>query len=173
MKLKVNQTKSGTAYISRDIKFLGFGFYFNRTNNTFRATVHPKTKKRLRDELREVLARNRKSSIEEIKKTLRLKLTGWFNYYKMADFVKWANELDSWIRRRIRQLLWKTWKKVNTRYRALMKLGISQEMAWTWANTRKGYWRVANSHILACSLRNDFLKSHGWTWLGLLRVKIG
>jgi RNA-directed DNA polymerase len=173
MKLKVNQTKSGTAYLARGIKFLGFGFYRNTKNRTFRATVHPKTKVRLQDALREILARSRKTSIEEVKKALRLKLTGWYNYFKMADFVFWANSLDEWMRRRIRQLLWKTWKKVSTRHRALMKLGISQEMAWTWANTRKGYWHVANSHILACSLRNDFLKSHGWTWLGLLRVKIG
>lgn len=56
------------------------------------------------------------------------------------------------------------------RYAALRKLGCTHGQAIQWANTRKSYWRIANSHILAISLNNDFLKTQGWSWLGLTRV---
>ena len=168
MKLKVNETKTTVSYITRSVKFLGHGFY--KTKVGFFPTVHPKSKERLKNALREVLSRNRKKSIEDVKETLRKKLRGWCEYFKFAKYEKRSKETDEWIRRRIRQLLWKTWKRVRTRYSALRKLGCMHELALQWANTRKGYWRIANSPILAMTLNNDFLKNHGWCWLGLTRV---
>ena len=79
-------------------------------------------------------------------------ITGWVNYFRIADMKKVAKELDEWIRRRIRMCYWKQWKKIRTRYDNLVKLGIEKCKAWEYANTRKGYWRIANSHILATIL---------------------
>lgn len=98
------------------------------------------------------------------------KLRGWCEYFKFARYETWSKATDEWIRRRIRQLLWKTWKRIRTRYAALRKLGCTHELAIQWANTRKSYWRIAHSHILSTTLSNDFLKSRGWCWLGLTRV---
>ena len=168
MKLKVNETKTTVSYIALGVKFLGHGFY--KTKDGFFPTVHPKSKERLKNALREILARNRKKSIEEVKETLWKKLRGWCKYFKFAKYEKWARPTDEWIRRRIRQLLWKTWKRVRTRYAALRKLGCSHFRALQWANTRKSYWHIANSWILSTTLNNDFLKNHGWCWLGLARV---
>lgn len=168
MKLKVNETKTTVSYIALGVKFLGHGFY--KTKDGFFPTVHPKSKERLKNALREILARNRKKSIEEVKETLWKKLRGWCEYFKFAKYEKWARPTDEWIRRRIRQLLWKTWKRVRTRYAALRKLGCSHFRALQWANTRKSYWHIANSWILSTTLNNDFLKNHGWCWLGLARV---
>ena len=167
MLLKVNQAKSGVSYITYGVKFLGFGFYWNTKIKRIVPSVHRKSKVSFVNEVREVLSRNRKGSIEHIKKELREKLVGWNAYFKWASYDTWLKPTDQWIRRRIRQLLWKCWKKVRTRYKALRKLGCPHETALMWANSRKAYWHIANSQILATTLTNDFLKSKGWTWLAL------
>jgi len=56
---------------------------------------------------------------------------------------------------------WKQWKKINTKFNNLQKLGISKHKAWEFANTRKGYWRISNSPILATSITNVRLKKAG------------
>ena len=68
--------------------------------------------------------------------------------------------------RRIRQIYWKQWKKVRTKFAALRELGADDRVAWEWANTRKLYWHTANSWILSTSLTNDRLRNLGWTCLG-------
>ena len=167
MLLKVNQAKSGVSYITHGVKFLGFGFYWNTKIKRIVPSVHWKSKVSFINEVREVLSRNRKGSIEHIKKELREKLVGWNAYFKWASYETWLKPTDQWIRRRIRQLLWKCWKKVRTRHKALRKLGCPHETALMWANSRKACWHIANSQILATTLTNDFLKSKGWTWLAL------
>ena len=168
MKLKVNRDKSGVAHLTQGVKFLGYGFYRSRKLERYIPTVHAKSKRRLADSLRLILARNRRGSLEDVKESLRTKLTGWAAYFKWAHFQNWARELDKWIRRRIRQLLWRTWKKVRTRYRALRRLGCEHRTAMMWANTRKGSWRIAKSQVLAATLKDDFLKAHDWVWLSLV-----
>lgn len=81
----------------------------------------------------------------------------------MKQFVK---ETDEWLRRRIRQIYWKQWKKTRTKYAALQKLGVSKGKAWEWANTRQSYWHIANSWILATTLTNATLHKLGWMCLG-------
>lgn len=168
MKLKNNETKTTVSHITRGVKFLGHGFY--KTKDGYFPTVHPKSKERLKNALREILSRNRKQSIPVVKEMLNKKLRGWCEYFKFAKYEKWSKATDEWIRRRIRQLLWKTWKLVRTKYAALRKLGCTHERAVQWANTRKSYWHIANSYILATTLNNDFLKTQGWSWHGLTRV---
>ena len=77
----------------------------------------------------------------------------------MESKIKGLNE---WIRRRIRQIYWKQWKKNKTKHDNLVKLGIGSETAWMWANSRKGYWRISCSQILAMSLTNEYLASVGY-----------
>lgn len=123
MKLKVNETKTTVSHITRGVKFLGHGFY--KTKDGYFPTVHPKSKERLKNALREILSRNRKQSIPVVKEMLNKKLRGWCEYFKFAKYEMWSKATDEWIRRRIRQLLWKTWKLVRTKYAALRKLGCT------------------------------------------------
>ena len=81
----------------------------------------------------------------------------------MAIFVR---STDEWLRRRIRQIYWKQWKKVRTMFAELRKLGLDDKVTWKWANTRKSYWHTANSWILSTSLTNGRLRELGWTCLG-------
>ena len=77
----------------------------------------------------------------------------------MKEFLK---KTDAWLRRRIRMIYWKRWKRVRTKYRNLQKLGIEKYKAWEWANTRKSYWHTANSFILSRTLTNERMKSRGY-----------
>ncbi len=71
--------------------------------------------------------------------------------------------LDEWLRSCIRMAAWKRWKKIRTSFENLKKFGVSEEQAWMWANTGKGYWRTAHSPILTKSLSNERFK-----WIGYL-----
>ncbi|MCF7756074.1 hypothetical protein KQ941_16670 [Paenibacillus xylanexedens] len=69
---------------------------------------------------------------------------------------------DEWMRRRIRMIYWKQWKRVKTKFKMLQTLGIQKQKAWEYANTRKSYWRTSNSPILSKSLGNNTIKSLGF-----------
>ena len=96
---------------------------------------------------------------------LKLKqlIKGWVNYFRIADMKSLVRELDEWTRRRLRMCIWKQWKKVRTRFRNLMELGLDRQEAWMFANTRKSYWRIANSPILSRTITNERLKKRGYT----------
>jgi hypothetical protein len=84
------------------------------------------------------------------------------NYFKLADAKNLIQGLDEWIRSRIRMVTWKRWKKISTRFKNLKRLGIKEEQARMWANTRKGYWRTAHSPILLRALSNERFKRAGY-----------
>ena len=92
---------------------------------------------------------------------LNLFLTGWINYYAIAEMKTFIDDITSWIRRKIRVYIWKQWKKVKTRHKNLQKLGIDKQKAWEWSNTRKGLWRISNSPILSRTLTNDYIGKLG------------
>lgn len=92
---------------------------------------------------------------------LKQVIVGWVNYFGIADMKGLARSLDSWLRRRIRMCYWKQWKKIKTRNDNLVALGVPGYKAWEYANTRKSYWRIAGSPILAKSLTNEYLKKLG------------
>ncbi|MDW7674476.1 MAG: group II intron reverse transcriptase/maturase, partial [Bacillota bacterium] len=73
-----------------------------------------------------------------------------------------VNKLDEWTRRRIRMCYWKQWKKVKTKFLNLKEMGIDEPKAWEFANTRKGYWRISNSPILARTFTNKVLNKSGY-----------
>jgi hypothetical protein len=70
--------------------------------------------------------------------------------------------MNEWIRRRIRQIFWKQWKKPSARFENLKRLGIPKRKAKEWAYSRLGYWRIADSWILHRSLTNEYLASIGY-----------
>ena len=83
------------------------------------------------------------------------------NYFDIADMKMLAQSLDEWLRRRMRMCYWKQWKKIRTRHKNLVKRGIDKSKALEFANTRKGYWRIAVSTILTRAFTNEDLKKLG------------
>ncbi len=82
------------------------------------------------------------------KEALRQYITGWVNYFKLADMKSLLLKVDEWYRRRLRMVIWKQWKRIKTRLRNLIKLGIENYKAWEFANTRKSYWRTCQKPFL-------------------------
>ncbi len=162
LKLRVNKDKTKVAYIGR-IKFLGYGYYPSKAGIKLR--VHSKSVTKMKDKIREITARNSGVSYEKLKLKLKQYVTGWVNYFKLADMKKLLLNTDQWLRRRLRMFIWKRWKKVRTRYKMLKKLGYNHENAIKYSNTRKGYWHIANSQILSCSITNNRLKATGYLFL--------
>ena len=158
LKLKVNKNKSAVDLVTNR-KFLGYSFYYRK--GKFKIRIHDKSIKRFRDKIRDITNRNRGISIDERILRLNDSIRGWINYFGIADAKRKLKILDSWIRRRLRACLWKQWKKTKTKYKNLIKLGISKSQAYQFANTRKGYWRISKSPILDIALNNGYFKSIG------------
>jgi RNA-directed DNA polymerase len=157
--LRVNREKTTVAYISR-IKFLGYSFYVYKGEGRLR--VHPRSVAKMKEQIKMLTSRSNGWGYARRKEALRQFITGWVNYFKLADMKKLLLRVDEWYRRRLRMVIWKQWKRVRTRWRNLIKLGINKYKAWEWANTRKGYWHIANSFILSRSVTNDGLKQAGY-----------
>ena len=157
--LKVSREKTVVAYASK-IKFLGYSFYVSR--NEGRLRIHAKSIAKMKERIKAFTSRSNGWGDERRKVELRQFITGWVNYFKMADVKKLLQKIDEWYRRRIRMVIWKRWKRIKTRLRNLISLGIEKRKAWEFANTRKGYWRIAKSPILSSSITNDRLKRAGY-----------
>ncbi len=88
-------------------------------------------------------------------------MVGWTNYYALADTPSVFEGLDEWLRRRLRQVRWKEWKRPKTKRRRLIALGIRAREATEWSYSRKGYWRVSGSPILTRALPNAYWDQQG------------
>ena len=128
--LKVNQEKTKTLRVgSPEVQFLGFSFTNSVTKKKkarfpdykYFPVVHRKKRTKLKEKLRALTDRRAIGGIDAVKAKLRLALKGWSNYFKKAVPVWWRIKTDSWLHRRIRQLLWKQWKKPGKRQEELKK----------------------------------------------------
>lgn len=167
--LKVNRAKTSVIPFYR-IKFLGYSFY--KVKGEVRFRIHPKSIAKMRDKVRELTSRSNGWGHARRKEKLSAFIKGWINYFKLADMKGLMRSTDEWYRRRIRMLIWKQWKRVRTRMRNLVKLGINRQKAWEFANTRKGYWRIAHSYILATSITNERLKEAGYIFFTDYYLKV-
>lgn len=168
LKLTVNRQKSEVGKPTQR-KFLGFCIHTTREGVGFRP--HHKSKKKFEKKLRNLTKRNRSGNIRQIIKEVNEVTVGWINYYGISYMKGYIHSINQWIRRRIRQIIWKRWKEVKTRYKSLIKLKIPKQKAWEWANTRKGYWRIACSHILHRAITNEILEKVGLKDLNQLLEK--
>lgn len=157
--LKVNTEKTKVAYVG-SIKFLGYSFYPNKKGIQLR--IHKKSIVKMKDRIKILTSRSNGMGDQERKEKLKQFITGWVNYFSLAEMKQLLLKTDEWFRRRVRMVIWKRWKKIKTRGRNLIKLGIKKYKAWEFANTRLGYWRIAKSPILSSTITNDRLKQAGY-----------
>jgi group II intron reverse transcriptase/maturase len=162
LKLKVNREKSGVAPATRR-GLLGFGFF--RREGRVRVRLDRKAKHRLKARLRRLTSRRWGVAMTTRLAALGWFMAGWSAYFALAETPSAFDELDEWLRRRLRQVRWKEWKRPAARRRNLVALGIPPGYAHQWANTRRGYWRVSGSPILTRALPNRH-----WADLGLVSI---
>lgn len=160
LKLKVNKDKSAVDRPWKR-KFLGFAFY--QFYEKIGIKVHQKSINKFKSKIKAITSRSNGKSMEYRMVKLKQCIIGWLNYFGIADINKLTEELDKWTRRRIRMCLWKQWKKIKTKHDNLQRFGIISSKAWEFANTRKSYWRISNSPILATTLTNSYLERIGYT----------
>ena len=158
LKLTVNKDKS-TVGRPWNLKFLGFSFYYKKGGMGVR--VHEKSVRKFKLKLKGITGRSNAMSIHQKMLKLKAAITGWVNYFGIADMTKHVRLLDKWLRRRLRMCLWKQWKRIKTRHDNLVRRGIDSSKAWEYANTRKGYWRISNSPILARTITSAYLEGLG------------
>jgi len=158
LKLKVNRDKSAVGNATRR-KFLGFSFYFMK--GEYRIRVDAKSIKRFKNKLRLLTSRSKGWSMAARIYRLNLMIRGWVNYFSLADMGYLCRRLDEWLRRRLRMCYWKQWKRIKTKRVNLLRLGIPSRKAWEYANSRKGYWHIANSWILSRSLTITYFEKAG------------
>lgn len=155
--LKVNRAKTTVTHISK-IKYLGYAFYRYKGKCRFR--VHPKSVRKMKERIREITQKNKGWSNDYRRQKLTEYVRGWVNYYKLADMKGLMTETDEWLRRRIRAIYWKQWKRVKTRYRNLRALKLEEWQVHRIANSRKGYWRTAQ--MLSVALTNKIIAKLGY-----------
>jgi RNA-directed DNA polymerase len=157
LKLKVNDSKSAVAPpVTR--KFLGFSFTAGREP---KRRIAPKALDRLKDRIRELTQRTRGISLENMIGELSRYLRGWRAYFGYCQTPSVLQELDAWIRRRLRMVAWKQWKHGRTRFGELRKRGVSQDLAAQTAGSPKGPWCIACSPAMALAYRNTDLATLG------------
>jgi group II intron reverse transcriptase/maturase len=157
--LKVNREKTTVSYV-RGIKFLGYSF--RETRNGTALYVHPRSVAKMKAKVRELTDRHNGWGNDCRKLKLKQFITGWVNYFRLAGMKTLLQKTDEWMRRRIRALIWKQWKKTRTKYRNLRKLGISHEDAHKTANTHNKYWRAVNGAIVKVAISNDSMRAAGY-----------
>jgi RNA-directed DNA polymerase len=157
LKLKVNPKKSKVDRATR-VKFLGFSFYKRKGEVLIR--VANRSLERFREKLRRLTKRTRSGKLEEIVQQINQYTMGWMGYYWQANTPSVFEGLDSWIRRRLRQMIWKRWKRGTTRYRELVKLRVPRGRAGLGA-VGKSPWHMSKSPVVNEALSNAYLRNSG------------
>ena len=120
------------------------------------------SRKYLEGKLKLLTKRNRGRNVRRVMAEVKVFIRGWLGYFHVADMKRTMKSWDEWLRRRFRMYIWKQWKKPRTKVANLKKLGIPADKAYQWGNSRLGYWRIAGSPVLACSITNERLATAGY-----------
>ena len=158
--LVVNVEKSKIAR-PNEIKYLGFGFYKKINQNKWRPKPHIKSIQKFKTKLRSILVRSRSISLDERLLKLKQLIYGWINYFRIADMKTLMKQIDESIRRKLRVIIWKQWKKIRKRYTSLRKLGIAHRDAYVTANSRRGYYHIAHTRVLESAITKERLNKRG------------
>ena len=158
--LKVNIEKSKVARPNQ-IKYLGFGFYKKINQNKWRPKPHIKSIEKFKLKLKQILCRSWNISLDERLLKLKQLIYGWVNYFRIADMKFLLKCIDENIRRKLRVIIWKQWKKIRKRYTSLRKLGITHRDAYVTANSRRGYYHIAHTRVLESAISKERLNKRG------------
>ena len=144
LRLTINRSKSA---VDRPWKrsFLGYTVTHNRNPKLKPA---PEAVRRLKGTIRERMRRARGRRLSTVLADLQPLIRGWTAYFRLSEVKRVFEDLDSWLRRRLRALLWRQWKKPRTRMRRLIRQGLDEHRAWKSANNGRGpWWNAGASHM--------------------------
>ena len=157
--LKVNWDKTQVVPFYH-IKFLSHGF--NRRKGIVGLYVHPLAIGKLKAKLRELTCRSNGWGYARRKFCQHQYINGWVNYFRLASMLNTLHKVDGWLRRRIRMCIWKSWSKVKTRCRKLIKLVPDKISAIKAGNSGTKYWRMAKHPVVMQALSTERLRAAGY-----------
>ena len=157
LKLKVNEGKSAVDRPWKR-KFLG---YTVLPGKRVRLRIAPESIHRLKGKLRQPYRMGRGWSVKRLIETLTPILKGWINYFRLAEVKRTLEELDEWLRRRLRGVLWRQWKRPHARARNLMKRGLPEAQAWKSATNGRGPWWNAGARHMNFAFPKKYFDSLG------------
>ncbi|RJF96093.1 group II intron reverse transcriptase/maturase [Noviherbaspirillum saxi] len=161
LKLRVNREKSAVARPWHR-KFLGYSF---TRHKQVRLQIADSSIKRLKDKVREIVVGNASRNLVATITALNPVLRGWMSYFRLTEVKGVLQELDGWIRRKLRCLLWRQWKHPATRNRRLQQRGLTAHRAWKSASNERGpWWNAGASHM------NDAFPKRFFDTLGLVSL---
>jgi RNA-directed DNA polymerase len=144
LKLTVNQAKSA---VDRPWKRTFLSYSMTRHRKP-RLTVAKKAVDRLKANLKTIFRRGRGKKLQTTIEETTPKLRGWIAYFRYSEVKGIIDELDGWLRRKLRRILWKQWKRPKTRAKKLMRRGLSEETAWRSATNGRGpWWNAGAAHM--------------------------
>jgi len=155
MKLRVNEEKSAVAR-PWERKFLGFSF---TSRLKPRRRISPRAIIRFKNRIRELTSRTCAKSLEAVVNGLKPYMLGWRGYFGFCETRSVLLALDEWVRRRLRNLQWKQWKRGKRRFSELIRLGVSYESSDNTAGSGKGPWRISKSPAMHRALNIAFFDS--------------
>jgi len=158
--LIVNAEKSRIAP-PKDLKFLGFGYYYDSRNKRYQVRPHPTSVQKFQRKLRQLTKRNWSIPLDYRIVKLKQVIVGWVNYFKVANMKKAMTRIDEKLRSRIRVIIWKQWKIPRKQIKSLIQLGIPEEEAKGLTFCRKGYRYIGLSKVVHRALSNKRLKQRG------------
>jgi hypothetical protein len=136
LKLKVNADKSAVARPWQR-KFLGYSMTWHREP---KLRIAEPSRKRFAEKVRKALRAGRGRSLKQVIEDLNPLLRGWVSYFRLTAVKGVLEELDGWIRHKLRTLLWRQWKRNHTRAQNLMRAGLGEARAWQSATNGRGPW---------------------------------
>jgi RNA-directed DNA polymerase len=157
LKLKVNKAKSAVAKPGVR-KFLGFSFTGGKEP---RRRIAPQALARFKARVRGLTRRTCGRSLVQIAKELSRYLIGWRGYFGFCQTPSVLRTLDGWLRRRLRAIAWKQWKRGGTRFGELRRRGVGRDLAAQTASSPHGPWRLANSPALTIAMPIAFFRALG------------
>jgi RNA-directed DNA polymerase len=169
LKLKVNEQKSAVSLVN-ERKFLGY-----RILRDGRLSLSPEALSRMKDKVRHLTKRSQGRSIEEVIETLNTYLRGWTSYFRLSTSKRLWQELDGWIRHRLRSYRLKQRKQGSSIAQMLISMGISGKEARQIGSSGKGVWRLSLTRPVQRALNNAWFRSQGLIsieerWVGLLNT---
>lgn len=144
---------------------LGYGFvpvFRKGSKGKYQLVVDRSALRRLKAKIKLITRKTIPASFDERIARLNLVMKGWINYFRLANMYGKLQEIDVWVRRRLRRCIWHDWKKPNRKMKNLMRLGIPSGMAYAWSRTRMGGWAVACSPMLGTTITLDRLGRRGY-----------
>ena len=160
LKLKVNKEKTK---VSRPMGSMLLGFSFYKSKDQWELRISSKSVSRIKAKLKANTQRNNPANARIKIQKLETIIRGWVNYFVIAKAKSIMQQLDEMVRVRLRIGEWKQWKRIKTKIRKLISLGVNKYKAYEWGNSSKGYCKIAHSPVLQTTLTDNYWRKLGYT----------